>query len=859
MNATQGTDKRIPPLGRISASSMITGLIIILHLAALRTAPSFPFHRILFIFFFLTMVMIPGDIIFRAFFAKISVFFRILFSFLTGTAVFYLYLIIFAIFRWDIKWIGIFIPLTGFLVLVIRQSIGGGETGSSEYKTPPNVYTPVSVAILMVIIFISITALLIYYEDPILYTGDSQDGIAYIRTVSRSHEAFPSEFLYSNGGEMTRDIRKGLYHAMWGTINLLTGRIDTLPIWPLISITGAIFILLSLYCSCLLLFRSQAIGLLSSLIFLFFYHGGLTGHQLITVAYSFPFGKIFTVIFISALLLYLKTGSIFYLGLLAIASFCGTGTHIGHLLISGFLIFIFAVSASFMRSIKDRSRLWMVNIPAAAAAVIGINLPYLLLRYIRDYAPANILHTHTQGLLHLTERLAVLNPVVFYQSAGSLFIISIAAIFVLWKKSAEDLSLRLLLCGVIATLILVFNPLWVPFLMKKISYLLLRMEFAVPSSIIASVLLVSLWNRTRGISGNISRTGLITGWIFITAVLGSTFYSYPASFTYRDRGEETAYDLNDMYDALNNLIPPGSIIVSDPVTSYSIPAFADQFVICTLDQHSIPNDSTALERILDSREIFQFAGTPGDIAGLMEKYRSEYIVINGRIPDSVQPVFWKPDIESFTRTDSLLSGASGFEKLYSHRSLSIYRLGSDFREKERSATEESEWPRITADQSLLLKESGEEGIYIKDVICRQVVKRGDILELTIEWIAVSGCDPKGYYAYVRFNTQFDKGRLFRKSYGKIYRKILEARDDKRYRFRSGFIPFNGLFPPDKWPIGRVVAEKVAIPIPEDIKAGKYEVAVRLSHRTQYPNYTLSDLFTDDDIYQGVEMGIIVIE
>ena len=107
--------------------------------------------------------------------------------------------------------------------------------------------------------------------------------------------------------------------------------------------------------------------------------------------------------------------------------------------------------------------------------------------------------------------------------------------------------------------------------------------------------------------------------------------------------------------------------------------------------------------------------------------------------------------------------------------------------------------------------------------------------------------------------KFNKGRLFRKSYGKIYRKILEVRNDERHRFRFGFIPFNGLFPPDKWPIGRVVTEKVVIPIPEDIKAGEYEVAVRLSHRTQYPNYTLSDLFTDDDIYQGVEMGTVVIK
>ncbi len=750
--------------------------------------------------------------------------------------------------------------MTALLVLVIQQLSRSHEDTFYNEKLPFQAYTPTFITILIVLMIVVVSALLLHYNDPLIYTSDSQDAISYIRTISRSHEVFPSEFLYSNGGELTRDIRKGLYHGMWGTINLLTGRTSVLPVWPLISIVGAIFILLSLYCSGVLLFRSHAAGILSALFFLLFYHGGLTGLQMITIAYSFPFGKIFTVLFISNLLLYLKTGDRFHLGLLAIASFCGAGTHIGHLLISGFLILVFAISISFMKSLKDRNQLWFINIPSATASVICINTPYLILRYIRDYSPANILHTHTQGLLLLTDRLAVLNPIVFYQSAGPLFIISLAAIFILWKRSAGDLALRLLLCGTIAIIVLTFNPLWVQFLMTKISYLLIRMEFAVPSAIVAAIFTLSLWRTARGEKNNISWTGLITGWIILIAVVGSILSSYPSRFAYNRHISGTARDLVDMFDVVNNQIPPGNVIASDPVTSYSIPAFTDQFVICTLDQHSIPNDSTAMDRILASREIFQFAASPGDIAGLMEKYRSEYIVINGRIPDNIQPIFWKPDIKSFTRVDSLLSGASGFERLYSNRSLSIYRLDSDYEKMGRSTTEDREWPEISAEQSLLLKHSGEEGIYIIDItIGKETAQPGDTIEMSIEWSPASSCEPAGYYTYVRFNTPFDKGRLYRKSYGKIYRKILEISNHTKYRFGVGLTPFNGLFPPDKWPIHRIITEKIKVRVPENIKSGEYSVAVKLLRRTQYPNYTLSDLFTDDDIFQGVEMGRIVIE
>ncbi len=111
--------------------------------------------------------------------------------------------------------------------------------------------------------------------------------------VRRTHSAnapphaSPDRFLYPGGGTLTWDIRKGLVHAMWGTLNVLTGRIDTFAVWSLVSMIGSVSILLMLFCAGSILMGSAAVGLIAVFLFLLIYNGGLANYQLITLAYAF--------------------------------------------------------------------------------------------------------------------------------------------------------------------------------------------------------------------------------------------------------------------------------------------------------------------------------------------------------------------------------------------------------------------------------------------------------------------------------------------------------------------------------------------------------------------------------------------
>jgi hypothetical protein len=169
-------------------------------------------------------------------------------------------------------------------------------------------------------------------------------------------------------------------------------------------------------------------------------------------------------------------------------------------------------------------------------------------------------------------------------------------------------------------------------------------------------------------------------------------------------------------------------------------------------------------------------------------------------------------------------------------------------------------PQIAPEEISELAESGEPGIYIKNIhLSRQEVRKGDTLNISIDWVAGSECAPKSYITYIRFDTEFEKGPLYNESYGKVYRKIIERLGGRRFRFRVDHHPLGGIYPPDKWPPLVVIRDDVTVGIPEDIARGVYSISVKLARKTHYTNYTAGDLLTNNDIYSGTVMGKVKIE
>ena len=844
-------------------------VLVIIHGLLLPLAPVIPAHRLLFLIFFFTVVLLPGYLLSSIIARRAGFPMRAFLCLICGTAITYGLLTILAILRWKLRYIGLAAPFVSIVLIVLRYRQERINPPAGDESIHLARKTSRTAAIVLTAALVFVCLLVAFSGDPLLYTSDSPDHIAYIRTISLTGDAFPDRFLYHDGGTLTRDIRKGLAHAMWGALNVLTGRIDVLPVWPIVSVIGSVFMLLALFCFGSILIGSAATGLIAVFLYLLVYNDGFTNYQLVTLAYTFPFGKIFYIALLTFVIRYLMDGGGIYLALSVLASVAATGTHINHFLLTGFITAVLSAVAYGHARPDRRRRLAGVIIPSTGLGIILANLPYLLLRYVRDYAPNNVIHSHVQGIFNITDSLVIVNPLVFYQLGGPLFLFSIVSMILLWTRSRRDEPVRYLSWSVVAVIAVVFNPLLVPLVMKHISYLLLRFEFAVPSMLLPAYLLRTLWERARGRDFTFSRGRAAVGWVAVLLFAVLPLHDTPRGFAYSPEKlkEARAYGyrtLSDIYQAINERVPGGSTIASDPVTSYGIPAFTDQFVACTFDQHSIPNDSTALKRILDHRDIVSPAVSLAEILNTLDRYGSAYLLIDGRIPTTVPTMFWRPDSTNARLMMERLDGhPEYFVPVYRTGTAALFAVnGSTPRP---SAEDKESVPRflgpfLSPDSAAALTPSGVEGVLIRSVdLGGQPIHPGEKLPISIEWVSDHACAPRSYAAFMRFDADYEKGSLYRDWYSKLYRKVHEARCGERFRFTVDHLPLSGIYPPDKWQPFRVIRDRFTIVVPPDLSPGLYHVRVKLVVKTQYANHTIRDFLNDRDSLSGTIMTEVHVE
>jgi hypothetical protein len=827
-----------------------------------------PSQRFLFLYFFFYLVIVPGYLLAARFLPWSSGFVRLLVSFVMGTGLAFAFLFVIALFRWDIRILGFCVPpVVVVLSLLHRPRARSGEE-RGDTAPPPWPSTGKAEQAVLIALLLGVSLLILSTGDPLIYTSDSADHIAYVRTISRSHEAFPEQWYYRGGGMLTHDIRRGLLHALWGTLNSLTGKIDVLPVWVFISLIASVFFIIALFCAGEALFGTPVIGVIAGFLFVFIYARGLRDFNLIRMAYGNAFGQIFYVTGLAFLPSYVRKPRPGYLLLIAASFFAATGTHINLFSIVLFLLFIAALIAILHARGAERIRMLFKRIPLLALVVLATNLPYVMMRYVRDYAPKNPTYMHVQGILYFTDKVYVLNPSLFFRVVGPLGMLSMISIVLLWKRTRTDDALRLLLYGLLAFYILVFNPLWFPMMHEKMLYLLVRFEGLVPSTVVSAYLLFELWKWARRREHALSTPRAVVGLLAVAMCVGYPLAKLPGSFAYT-RGTierllpDSCRNLKDMYRFINAHCPPGKVFLSDVFTSFSIPAFTDEYVVCSLDQHSVPNDSTAEVRIADCRDFFDPSTSLRAMGNILEKYGADYVVANGRIPAGLVALYWKPDLAAARAlTDRLANAGPAFELLYEHDNLALFR----FFESRASSLSSAPGPMPFVGDSVRAveigrsMESGLPGILIEEVEASpDRVPRGDTVQVRITWVSERKEPLRRYAGYLRFNTSFPKSVLYRAAYGKLYRKALERVEGERYRFRVEFLPLEGIAAPDTWPALREIHDTVTVAVPRDVAPGAYTISLKMGITPQFPNYHLSDFFNDHDYYSGVVVSRISIE
>jgi hypothetical protein len=89
-------------------------------------------------------------------------------------------------------------------------------------------------------------------------------------------------------------------------------------------------------------------------------------------------------------------------------------------------------------------------------------------------------------------------------------------------------------------------------------------------------------------------------------------------------------------------IEPGSVVLSDPATSYAVPMLSGLYVVSLVDQHSSPNDPDALRRLLDARDALDPYATWERTRSVIRRYGVDAIALNGRFASAPRFNYWAP-------------------------------------------------------------------------------------------------------------------------------------------------------------------------------------------------------------------------
>ena len=91
--------------------TLLAVALLVVHLLLVRFSGSVPSHGLLFVFFFSSLILVPGYFICRILFSGLRAPGLLFFMFVFGAAFDFMLLTVFAIFRLDLFYLGILVPV----------------------------------------------------------------------------------------------------------------------------------------------------------------------------------------------------------------------------------------------------------------------------------------------------------------------------------------------------------------------------------------------------------------------------------------------------------------------------------------------------------------------------------------------------------------------------------------------------------------------------------------------------------------------------------------------------------------------------------------------------------------------------
>ena len=707
-----------------------------------------------------------------------------------------------------------------------------------------------------------LSALFVLRVGPIeTYVSDAPDHIGTVRRMLGSGDAFPKDAFFRDAGPGGADPRKGLWHPQ---IALLCRSADLDPLEAWNGLPPLIAPLTVLGAAALGLLISGSPGAaVAAWALLLVYGGSTAANPLRQMGYSSrlvdPLALAAVVAVLADLIAPKRARRVAAMALAVGA----IATHV-----FGAVILLLSLGALGL-GLLLRDRAWLADerrLLGTALAIAAAAAPYLLWRSLGSFAPGNIIHSEPQGLMSLAAGLAVVSPGVLWDVMGWGWVLFPLAWWPLWRDGRGNAAVLHLLTSSVAVAAIAFNPLAVAILQPRIGYLLMRLVGLLPlPGLVAWVVPGLAFGAARALDPRRRVRALLA----LAVVLGllwpglrdsAQVMADPALVTGPER-RLSPLRWRDALEWMDAHLPPGRVVLSDPVTSYSVPMMTRHYVVTMLDQHGSPNDPRALDRILDARDALDPYGAWDRLRAVVERYGVDVIALNDRFAEVPRLDYWTPRPEWYAAARARLDRhPEAFERVFDRDGLVIYVV----RAAALAALTESPpaRPFVIPFQSGAFpvarrQSDGMPALHLVTFSSR-VAAPGDTVRAVAEWRALEAMRPGSYFVTVRFDRDLPGGFEPPAAIGKPARKLLERVRGERYRFSSSHLPAGGAYGVDQWRSDEVVRDSFELVVPRDVAEGEYRAGVRMNLQPHYHNLRLSDYFVDDDLYAGLPSGSLLV-
>jgi hypothetical protein len=492
--------------------------------------------------------------------------------------------------------------------------------------------------------------------------------------------------------------------------------------------------------------------------------------------------------------------------------------------------------------------------------VLASLIPYAVYRYVTASPQANDLHTGVQGVLFITNRLFIADPIRLVRWFGPAGLLTFLAVFPLWRQRGEHAGLGYLAASLLTVPLVLLNPLLFPLLHEIMTYLASRLMVLSPFFVLTAFFLVRVFDRRpRAAPVGVSRY-VLAGLLLVAVAVqlkplfGTNAFSHARIESERGR---SYLRWQDGLDFLNGM-PGRAVIAADPLTSYSVPAFTPHYVACALDQHAPPNDLRLEERIRAVRDVTSPFVPMRRTLELTDAHGITHVILNERASQRMLVHYWSMDPAALAAArDKFERHPKLFDVIYDTNGFVVFRRTDEVAAEEEVPDNPYRLSSVPDGFRQVQRQAGEATLEAFRVD-RSEIAPGESIGVRFVWSTDRRHQLDNYMVAVRFDHLNTGLPLGGRPFPKIARKLKERITGRHYRFRVEHKLVGGLLGPDTWSPGELMLDETVAVIPTDVVPGEYSISVKLLAVANHPNYRLRDLFFDDDVYQGIPVGRISI-